>query len=283
MKKLVLAVAGLALALSSCANNDDAGPTVPGSLEVTRIDAGGLAGSFTNEGETLTFEASTISERVYEVSITVHGLTLDAMIDFQNGVQSLDGYSTADGLDTMMVDEDRVAVLVFVKALEQQFPDIADMEGAPNAFDSIANVWAEWIPAMPLAYTKVFAADRTVSWCDYIGSYRYTSHDCWSSGNMGVNAYVGSNGTCGDDAWLWNNSSGTWDVCADQNHDWNRTYATGNCYARCGEGCGSGTTYTKECADHDQCVRNGHWVSSSWCSDELNDACWGDCWNCGRN
>jgi hypothetical protein len=276
MKSLAIVAAGILLA--SCAQ--DTAPPVPGSLEVTRIDADGLAGSFTNDGDTLTFEASTVGERVFNVSITLHGLTLEGMMDFQNGVQSLDGYSTADGLDTMMVEDDIKAILIFVKALEAEYPDIAQMGGATTAFDAIANVWAEWIPAMPLKYTKVFAADRTVSWCDYIGTYRYTSHDCWSGGYHDINAYVGSNGTCSDDAWLWNGSS--WSRCADQDHgpEW---YATGNCYARCGEGCGSGTTYTQECANHDQCVRNGHWTWSSWCSDELSDACWGDCWDCGRN
>jgi hypothetical protein len=276
MKSLAIVAAGILLA--SCAQ--DPAPPVPGSLEVTRIDADGLAGSFTNDGDTLTFEASKVGERVFNVSIVVHGLTLEGMMDFENGVQSLDGYSTADGLDTMMVEDDIKAILVFVKALEAEFPDIAQMDGVPSTFTSIANVWAEWIPAMPLAYTKIFAADRTNSWCAYIGTYRYVQHDCWSGGYHDINAYVGNNGTCGDDAWLWNGSS--WASCRDQDHgaEW---YATGNCYARCGEGCGSGTTYTQECGDHDQCVRNGHWTWSSWCSDELSDACWGDCWNCGRN
>lgn len=275
MKFLAICLGGMLLA--ACAN-DDAAPPVPGSLEVTRIDVDGLAGSFTNNGETLTFEASTVSERVFNISITVHGLTLDGMMDFNNGVQSLDGYSTADGLDTMMVGEDITAILVFVKALEQEHPDIARMGGAPSAFAAIANVWAEWIPAMPLKYTKVFSADRETSWCGSVGTYRYVQHDCWSGGNMGIYAYIGNNGSCGDDAWLWNGSA--WAKCGDQDHSWSYGYAAGNCYARCGEGCGSGTTYTKECGDHDNCARNGHWTWSSWCSDELGSACWGDCNNC---
>lgn len=274
MKALAIVAAGILLA--SCAQ--DPAPPVPGSLEVTRIDAENLAGSFTNEGDTLTFEATQVGDRVYNVSLVLHGLTLEGMMDFENGVQSLDGYSTADGLDTMMVEDDIKAILVFVKALEQEYPDIASMGGAPTAFDAIANVWAEWIPAMPLAYTKIFSADRQTSWCGYIGTYRYVEHDCWSGGSHSTNAYIGWNGTCGDDAWLWNGSS--WYACADQDHNYVPN-AAGNCYARCGEGCGSGTTYSQECGYHDQCVRNGHWTWSSWCSDELSDACWGDCGNCG--
>jgi len=40
----------------------------------------------------------------------------------------------------------------------------------------------------------------------------------------------------------------------------------GHCFGACGEGCGAGTDYTKDCANHDACVDGGYnWYE---CSDE---------------
>ncbi len=255
-----------------------------GQVTITSMDEKLATGTYLDKGETLTFEAKQVAAQVYSISVKLHGLTLDGTMDFANAVQSLDGYSTSDGVDTQMVEDDRLMILGFVKAIEKAVPGLMTQKGAPQVLGEIANIWAEWIPAMPLKYTKVFAQDRQTSICGQIGSYQWKNHDCWScsnsSGSCNTGAYIGYGGSCSGDMWLWNGSS--WSTCDDQNHSaWK--YGSGNCFARCGEGCGSGTTYSEECARHDDCVRNGHWTTSSWCSDELSAACWGDCAPCGRN
>ncbi len=276
-----------AVVMMGCAGESQepvaAQPAELGQVTVTAMQDTLVTGTYLDQGELLRFEAKKIADKLFSVTMVLHGLTLEATTDHANGVQSLDGYSTADGVDTQMAADDITMVLRFVKAIEKQYPQVATTAGAPKTLSEIANVWAEWIPSMPLKFTKVFAQDRQTSWCSRIGTYQYTTHDCWSCSNGGgctSNGYVGAGGSCGDDWWLWNGSS--WYTCADQNHNGGQ-YGNGNCFARCGAGCGSGTTYSYECARHDECVRNGHVTSSSWCSDELSSACWTDCSPCGRN
>ena len=79
---------------------------------------------------------------------------------------------------------------------------------------------------------------------------------------------LGNHYSCSEDTWYWNGSG--WS-CGEPDH-WNYPYEVGNCFGRCGQGCGGDHQYTKDCTDHDGCVRNGHVIASFWCDDEFTSA-----------
>jgi hypothetical protein len=124
-----------------------------------------------------------------------------------------------------------------------------------------------------LAYTSL---------CSYVNNGWYTvTHDDWwyNRGNDRTTYYawlsMHSSGPCSDGTYFWTGSS--W-ACYEPDHDPNVEYAYGDCFGRCGGGCGSGTQFTRDCADHDSCVRFGHSLASLWCDDEfsytVDDALW---------
>jgi hypothetical protein len=99
---------------------------------------------------------------------------------------------------------------------------------------------------------------------------QYSNHDCNqcenNEGNCQQRAQLGDHYYCNGSEWYW---TGTQWKCGEPNH-WNRPYIVGNCIGRCGPGCGGwDKQYTKDCTNHDTCIRNGHWDWSHWCNDEF--------------
>lgn len=291
MHKLSALAFGLAWVMAGCANEDGSPDGARrGILDVT-IGEDRLDGSYEAEQGDLRFEAETIAPGVYVTRVEVNGMTLVATHDKNdaNGVViSRDGYSTADGSDTVMTEEDRLLIASFIRDLEHDVPDIAGLAGAPASFDEIVNKWAQWPAVMSLASHEVYETQRSGNQCYYA---RCTNESY--TGNC-ANRFVISyhDGSCGDvgedDNTIWYNQMGdhcgtngdedarfstSSSVCGatwmDNDHNVDREYSVGNCMGRYGSGCGSGTSYNWESLDHDSCVRNGHWIVSSWCSDEL--------------
>ncbi|CAB9521371.1 expressed unknown protein [Seminavis robusta] len=114
-----------------------------------------------------------------------------------------------------------------------------------------------------LAYTSI---------CPYVNSFVQVTHDDWDydrwDDRTTYYAYISmhASGPCSGGTYFW---TGTAWSCYEPDHDPNVEYAYGDCFGRCGEGCGSGTQFTLDCADHDSCVRFGHDILSLWCSDEF--------------
>jgi hypothetical protein len=116
-----------------------------------------------------------------------------------------------------------------------------------------------------LAYTTV---------CDRLYTYVKATHDDWWYDRWDDEttyfAYVSPEPACstGDGTYFWKN--GAWQ-CFEPDHDANVEYAYGDCFGRCGAGCGDNGkgSYTYDCLDHDSCVRFGHILASVWCNDEF--------------
>ena len=116
-----------------------------------------------------------------------------------------------------------------------------------------------------LAYTTL---------CDRMNTWVATTHDDWDYGRWNDRttyyAFVAPFPPCSDTSGTWFWKDNRWQ-CYEPDHDPNVEFAYGECFGRCGAGCGdSGKgTYTYACLDHDSCVRFGHSLASFWCNDEF--------------
>jgi hypothetical protein len=276
------------LAFTACGAETDETDVGSGVLEVNLGDDG-LDGSYTQGDSVLVFEAETIAKGVFVSRVQLNGMVLVATQDNNDPdgvVINRDGYA-ADGTDTMLTDDDRVVISDFVRALEEAVPEISAMDGSIASFDEVINKWSQWPSVMSLKLHEVYETQRSGNQCYYAkctnNSYtgncanRFVSgtHDESGKSNWSDNTtldYIQMGDHCGtssEDARVSTSSS----VCSapfmDNGHNTSREYAVGNCFGRYGGGCGSGKSYNWESLDHDVCVRNGHWITSSWCSDEL--------------
>jgi hypothetical protein len=110
--------------------------------------------------------------------------------------------------------------------------------------------------------------------CEKLYTYVSATHDdLWYDGednSTSYFAYVSPHPACpeGSGTHFWKN--GTWQ-CDGPDHDASVEYAYGNCFGRCGAGCGDNGkgTYTQDCVDYDSCVRFGDGLASSGCNDEF--------------
>lgn len=248
------------------------------ALTVT-VTEGKISGTYTHEADTVSFEASSVGSDVYSVTIKTRGVTLDATVDRAKGASSMDGFATDNGLDTQLTKEDLPVLKAFDKAIEGRFSS-AKNDKVADTLTRMASVWSDWPSTLTLSRRVLAEENRSYTMlCGYIGTTYDTTHDCcthwydpcsshsdWSSGSS-VHSYIGDWGggstdyADGTTGWQW--TTGSFD-----HHGW--PYEYNDCFARCGADCGSGTQYTVDCGNHDNCVRNGHWIGSPYCDDEFS-------------
>jgi len=277
---LVLALSTATLACAGTAEDSTSSTSkTEGDLQL-QITETKTSGVYTLGADKVVFEAVAAGDEVFEIDLTVHGLVLDATIDFKNHTSSLDGFALENGGDTQLLEEDRILLEKFVKSLEALPKDPATHS---TLLRRVSSIWAQTGSAMELERRVMGEEGRGyTSLCGYIGSVKNSSHDCWSGGwwaaKTTVYSYVGY---WTDPTYYWRNSA--WSTTS-YDHASNPT-EYGNCFGRCGGGCGSDQDYTQDCHNHDNCVRNGHVISSSWCSDELSSASDDEMYapNCGRS
>ncbi|HUH01893.1 MAG TPA: hypothetical protein VML75_07840 [Kofleriaceae bacterium] len=290
MKAKTLLLGTTLLAFTACGMESDETDVGSGVLEVNLGDDS-LSGSFSQGDAVLQYEAETIAPGVFVSRVQLNGMVLVATQDKNDPdgvVINRDGYAE-DGTDTIMTEADRLVIAAFVGALEEALPEIGGMDGAPGSFSEIINKWSQWPSVMSLVQHEVYETQRSGNQCYYAkcsnGSYtgncadRYVagSHDCNVAGwwtDKTTLSYIQMGDHCGtsdEDSRVATAGGST--VCGaswrDNDHNTDREYAVGNCFGRYGGGCGSGRSYNWESLDHDTCVRNGHWITSSYCSDEL--------------
>jgi hypothetical protein len=300
MKKTTtcLAAAVLLFGCSQGPGSDSQLPTaVPtaapgGALTVDELSDAAIRGSYVVDNETLTFDAKVAAANLVTVTMTLHGLTLDATLDTSNGnrMWTQDGFTTATGADTTLENEDRVFIDQFVRALEANYPSISSSGQLAFHFDTVINMWSQWVPAMALSQIKFEDKERAIDMCywasDSCGNWgnggapcalnkfhNYDGHDCnacsgdpvQGQGFSACSSYAEyGNWYSGQTYYYWN---GAWQTSS--NGHGNGSYIIGDCFGRYGAGCGSGNAYFQENGSHDHCVRNAHSIVSSWCSDEL--------------
>jgi len=281
--------------LAACADSPTTEPQtdVTGTVEVEEASATRIAGTFAAGDDSLVFEARELEPQLVAITLTLHGLTIDATLDTRDGnrMWSQDAFATTSGEDTTITDDDRLVIAAFVKAIEAENIGISEGDGLAFHFGSVLNLWAQWVPAMDPLRIKFEDRDRAVDMCWWAGAadryHSYDGHDCDGcsgdplqgngftscSSYAAYGPYYGTGGT-----WYWSGGTG-WIWGDDRMGHGNGSYQTGDCYGRYGAGCGSGNAYFQENASHDHCVRNNHWTTSAWCSDELWDTtspynCW---------
>ena len=283
MTKLAALAFALTTATLACAGTTEestqSAAKTEGDLQLQVTDAK-AAGVYTLGADKITFESKSVGDQIFEIDIKARGLVLDATIDFKNHTSSLDGFAAENGGDTQITEEDHALLDKFVKSLES-------MEKDPPAvamlLRRVASVWSQTGSAMELERRIMGDEGRGyTSLCGSIGNVYRSSHDCWSgswwSAKTSVYSYVGY---WTDPTYYLRN--GAWSTSS-FDHASNPT-EYGNCFGRCGGGCGSDQDYSVDCHNHDNCVRNGHVVTSSWCSDEFASASDDEMYapNCGRS
>ncbi|MGM0555273.1 MAG: hypothetical protein ACQEVA_02745 [Myxococcota bacterium] len=252
------------------------------SLDVTDTET---TGEMATEAGVSTFHSQEVDEGVFEVSVVVNDMVLDALIDHKNGVSSLDGFASENGDDTQILDEDRAALAELNQMLNTELSEqppknakllrraVSQWSQQPTTVDATRLVMGE----EGRGYTMLcdYAKCSKDSWtgaCDYWNWYEVASHDGndgdWWDSQTSQRAQIGDHYSCSDDQWYW--TSNGW-KCGEPDH-WNKPYTVGNCWGRCGGGCGGDTQYTLDATHHDGCVRNGHWTTSLWCDDEFMSA-----------
>lgn len=232
----------------------------------------------------ITFESVRPEDGVYELTVKLHGMSLDSTVDFANHTSSFDGFGTTSGDDTAMRDEDREAVAKLYRAFNDELPK--ELPEAGLVLRRALGLWGENSPTVRLdrlvygdegrGYTMLCEYAKCGG--NYTGScaswnwYSHAKHDCSNGGfdatkNQQI-AQLGDHYYPSGDEFYYT-SSGWKDGEPDH---WVRPYVVGGCWGRCGGGCGGDTQYTLDATNHDGCVRNGHVLASLYCDDQFTAA-----------
>ena len=298
MKRVFLAAIVLAAA---CGDNDTVAPDPTEGLVLDEQD-GRVSGTFAApDGATVTFTSEEIGDEIIDITVRVNGMILTALHSYKDGVTELDGF-TGDAIDTVMTEDDHATLAALSAALTGLGDELSlELETLRRS----VSVWSGFPTTMPLRHLALAEADRSyTSICSQRWTYQPATADCdygaagldvtkhdqvWinndgdpcsgSLNNDGTAVYVPAAGTyyaC-DSSYGYcssvnvNISSAGW-YCFEPMHDTRLEAQYGNCYGNCGAGCeGSGTQFTVDCKNHDQCVRSGHVMVSGYCDDDFSD------------
>lgn len=264
MNRLTIAM-GIGLVLSGCAMDtaDEAGV-----LDVDATEAQ-VQGSYSQGDATLSFRSAEVEPQVFDVVLDVNGMTLAAIVDRSSQLAEVDGFAT-DGTDTQMRDADRMLLSGLVSAVGTHL-DIENHEAAAVLY-RVASNWSQTPDSLPLQRQVAGSENRDyVSLCAYNGEWLDATHDGNVCGNFDANCT--STGLVG---YRWDEQThyfinGSWTTQVPDHVP--NLYEAGDCFGNCGAGCPSGDqTLSLDCHDHDQCVRNGHFIASFWCNDEFTSA-----------
>jgi len=279
MSRLRVTLCIVMLGAVGCVGGDDTTQTQLAIHEDPGVATGTLAAV---DGD-IQFEAREVEPQVFDLGFQLNGLTYTYTIDRNTGVIETDGFVTETGADTQFGDADRAGMLALAHALD----GVKDASPLVALTRQIASGMAEFPDSLDLRAETFAVKDRSyTSVCWAVGSYQAATHDDWDYNRWDDkstldHAWLAMNaaGPCNDGTYFYKN--GAW-VCYEEDHDANIEYAYGNCFGRCGSGCGSSTQFTWDCVDHDECVRTGHDTASLWCDDEFSATVddWADAPNC---
>jgi len=226
-----------------------------------------VVGTFGGETHDVRFRGE-VDDDGFEVELELNGLTvrIDKSAD---GIVTYDGFATASGDPTQMTDDDRAALTALTAALEALGGEVPPAIQRVRGF---ASLWSEF-PSTQEMHGELRVDFRAyTSLCGSMFTYQEATHDDWDYDRWDDAsthfAYLSmhSGGPCSDGTYFWTGSQ--WE-CFEPDHSTSIEYAYGECFGRCGAGCGSDTQFTRDCLDHDSCVRFGHSLASFWCDDEF--------------
>lgn len=281
---IVLVASAAACAGSSEPSSQEPIVTTEGAkLSVDSMTTERVAGTFALAGDTVSFASVLAEPGVYELTLKVHGVTLDSTIAFDDHTSSFDGF-TATGEDTALRDADRTALASLYRAINEQLPKALPQSGI--VLRRALGIWSENPESVRLdrtifgdegrGYTMVCSYAKCdgsyTGGCSAWNYYSYAKHDCQhgdSSNSINQQiAQLGDHYSGTGDERYYNGSSWVW---GEPDH-WSHPHVTGNCFGRSGNGCGGDTQYTVDATNHDGCVRNGHALASGYCDDEFTSA-----------
>lgn len=272
VRSLILASLTGLLVLAGCADEGSTGSV--GSLTMDEAPDG-VSGLYEAADGDLQFTSQFVEEHVLDIVIEMNGMMVTALLDFESGVIEYDGYGVDTGDDTQMLDEDRALLLAFSHALDELGTEVPEHTAKLRDF---ASIWSEFPTSLEMQRVAIADMGRSVV-CLATNQYHRATHDDWDydrwdDASTLDNVYVSSHGDLCNGAFdgsAFYSNAGGYDAwwCYEPDHKSNVEYGYGNCFGRCGGGCGGGDTFSRDCLDHDECVRTGHGVASSWCSDEL--------------
>lgn len=267
-------VLGAAFGLAACSTAVPNGDEL-GALEI-QSSASSVSGTFSLDDSVVSFSSTELSANEFDVVVEVNGMTLTALVDRGVQVAEVDGFAAGGpterekGAETQIIDADRAALDAFVRALELEI-DTEDFAAGAVLY-RVASNWSQTPDTMPLQRQVAGSANRDfVSICGNFGQFLEATHD--------DNNCSFFDPACTSIAQVGNRVSptfsflnGQW-TTATPNHVPN-VVQTGDCYGNCGASCPGNNpqTLTLDCHDHDQCVRNGHFIASFFCNDEFASA-----------
>lgn len=257
--------------------------SVESALHIQKVD-NGIVGTFSQDQLRVDFSSKMVEPSVFDIVVTLNGMTITALVDQNKGLMEYDGFASDNGEDTQMGDPDRKGVLQLTRALDGLGETVDEPTRLLRGFTS---TWAEFPSTLDMQLQAFAEQDKSYySLCGYCGWYVQATHDCWDyDRNDDASTYYAhvsmlAGGSCSDSTYFWNGSS--W-ICYEPDHSTSVEYAYGDCFGRCGAGCGSSSQMTWDCLDHDSCVRFGHDMASFWCDDEFTSTVddWAAAPNCG--
>jgi len=253
-----------------------------GGLELAR-EADGASGRWGQGAAEVRFSSRQVEPGVFRLEVRQNGMSLTGLVDATQGVSSLDGFAEDNGEDTQMLDGDRELLAGLYEALGAELPSGEALSPELKYLRRAVGLWAEHPATLELqrtvmgeqgrGYTMLCSyakcGGKNTGTCATFNWYSYVKHDCQHGGfDAAINqqiAQLGDHGTCsGDELYM---SGSTW-VCGEPDHQ-SRPKVMGNCFGRCGPGCGGDTQYTLDATNHDGCVRNGHALTSGYCDDQF--------------
>jgi hypothetical protein len=268
-----------------CSGDVSGGSTAAG---LTIEEEAGLArGTFIDENGEVSFTSRFVDTNVLEIVVDFNGLEITSITDWDSGVIEHDGFSVDTAESTQMMDEDRAVLIAFTRSLDGLGTGVSEPVERLRAF---VNTWSEYPTSLDLQGVALMDEDRGwESLCAYRGQWIAATHDCgegckWYNPTCsnGINSFWTDNttldyallsmdgaGPCGDGTWFHDGYN--WG-CFEPGHVTNVEWGYGNCFGRCGDGCGGGTQFTRDCLNHDECVRTGHSDGSSYCNDQFSSA-----------
>jgi hypothetical protein len=264
-------VLGAALGLAACST------AVPTSGLEVQSTASSISGTFTVDDSVVTFSSTEVTADEFDVVVEVNGMTLTALVNRPSQVAEVDGFASGGGVgerpkgaDTQIIDPDRAALDAFVRAMGDEIDTEEFAAGA--VLYRVASNWSQTPDTMPLQRQVAGSENRAfVSICGNFRQFLEATHD-----DNNCSAFQN---TCTSIAEVGNRVSptfslinGVWTTTT-PNH-LSRVVQTGDCYGNCGASCPGNNpqTLTLDCHDHDQCVRNGHFIASLFCNDEFASA-----------
>ena len=261
-----------------------------------------VRGTFLHEDVRVRFETRVLRHSI-ETEITLRGMTLLSTVDRETGVFDVDGFASESGLDTQMTDEDRALLVALEAALSEEYEESGKDLPALDFLNRALTVWGGYSTTLPLQRVFYGRLDQSASLCGNVnrkgawGIWTAGTHDCnsgagdcsdwwgcdrWNDNSTTDYVFMSMHpaGGCADTTFFGENAGAF--SCYEPSHPGNTEYGYGDCFGRCGAGCGSSTVFTADCLDHDQCVRLGHDMASFWCNDEFTGAAWDATWgsNC---